>query len=333
MRLTRTIVILAVFTLLLLVGCATPRAVRLASHGASPGASSPAAVPSGSAVPTSPSAASASAASPDYAPPEPASLEPASPGPSASGAGTSGVGLAEVGPFGAAPTDPAPTDPALADPALASFLAQLPRFAPPPPPRPVAVPVGPAVPIYTRLPVDQPVAFLTMDDGWTQLPEAIPLMRAAHIPFTMFLIAPVAAGSPAFFDQLRSAGGVVEDHTINHPELRGRAYASQRDEICGARDSLVRTFGTGPSLFRPPYGDYDSTTLRVAHDCGLRVAVDWSETVDSGTIRYQTNDHRIRPGDIILMHFRPAFVRDVIAALTAIHDAGLTPALLESYLS
>jgi hypothetical protein len=41
--------------------------------------------------------------------------------------------------------------------------------------------------------------------------------------------------------------------------------------------------------------------------------------------------HRIFPGDIILMHFRPAFLRDVLAALRAIHAAGLTPALLEDY--
>jgi hypothetical protein len=33
------------------------------------------------------------------------------------------------------------------------------------------------------------------------------------------------------------------------------------------------------------------------------------------------------------MHFRPTFFQDVIAALNAIHDAGLTPALLENYLT
>jgi peptidoglycan/xylan/chitin deacetylase (PgdA/CDA1 family) len=221
---------------------------------------------------------------------------------------------------------------AAVDPRLAPFLARLPRFAPPPVPVPVAIPAGPSAPIFHRLPVSQPVAFLTMDDGWTQLPEALPLMQAAHIPFTMFLLSPVAAKSPAFFKNLESAGGVIEDHTITHPELRGRSYDSQRHEICDSAASLARTFGTKPNLFRPPFGDYDRTTLRAVHDCGLRVALHWSETVNAGKVNYQTTEHRIRPGDIILMHFRPAFVQDVIAALTAIHDAGLTPALLEDYL-
>ncbi|BFU45283.1 polysaccharide deacetylase family protein [Krasilnikovia sp. MM14-A1004] len=194
------------------------------------------------------------------------------------------------------------------------------------------MPDGPVAPIYKRLPVDQPVAFLTMDDGQTQLAQAHDLMQAAHIPFTMFLIAPVAAANPPFFQRLVAAGGVIEDHTLTHTSLRGKPYAVQRHEICGAKASLEKTFGTPMRFFRPPYGNYDQNTLRAVHDCGLQAAFYWSETVNKGKVRYQTPVHRIQPGDIILMHFRPAFVQDVTAALRAIHDAGLTPALLEDYL-
>lgn len=211
------------------------------------------------------------------------------------------------------------------------FVARVPHFPPAPPPQPITVPDGPTVPIYHRLPVDQPVAFLTMDDGWTQLPEAIELMRAANIPFTIFLLAPVGARNPGFFKQLTTLGGVIEDHTINHPELKGKSYATQHHEICDAKSSLEHTFGTTMKFFRPPFGDYDHTTLKAARDCGLTAGFHWSETVNNGTVYYQTSVHKIRPGDIILMHFRPAFVNDVLAALKAIHDSGLTPALLEDY--
>ncbi len=208
----------------------------------------------------------------------------------------------------------------------------LPTFAPPPPPQPITVPIGSTAPIYQRLPVHQPVAFLTMDDGQTQLPIASKLMQAAHIPFTMFLIAPVAAKNPPFFRQLEDAGGVIEDHTITHPVMRGLSYERQRHEICTARDSERTTFGITPRFFRPPYGEYDHNTLKAAHDCGLQAVFSWSETVNDGKVYYQTSSAKIEPGDIILMHFRPAFVADVKAALAAIHAAGLTPALLENYL-
>jgi hypothetical protein len=71
--------------------------------------------------------------------------------------------------------------------------------------------------------------------------------------------------------------------------------------------------------------------LRVAHGCGLKAAFFWKETVDKGKVRFQEGN-TVKPGDIILMHFRPAFVKDFLAALQAIHRAGLTPALLENYI-
>jgi len=84
---------------------------------------------------------------------------------------------------------------------------------------------------------------------------------------------------------------------------------------------------------RPPYGDYDANTLKATRDCGLKAAFYWSETVNDGKVYFQTSKHVIKPGDIILMHFRPAFAKDVLAALTAIKQAGLTPALLEDYIN
>jgi peptidoglycan/xylan/chitin deacetylase (PgdA/CDA1 family) len=157
-------------------------------------------------------------------------------------------------------------------------------------------------------------------------------MAVAHVPFTMFLIAPVAARNPSFFKQLQADGGWIEDHTLTHRSLRGKPYRVQRREICGAAGRLNTTFGIHARFFRPPYGSYDATTLRAVHDCGLQAAFSWSETVENGKVSYQTSVHRIQAGDIILMHFKPSFVQDVLAALRAIHDAGLTPALLENYL-
>ena len=98
-------------------------------------------------------------------------------------------------------------------------------------------------------------------------------------------------------------GGVIEDHTLTHQVMGGRSETFQRKEICGARSLVGRTFGRSPVLFRPPYGDYDKTTLEVVHGCGLAAAFDWSEAVRSGKVHYQTSVHKIRPGDILLTHF------------------------------
>jgi peptidoglycan/xylan/chitin deacetylase (PgdA/CDA1 family) len=192
------------------------------------------------------------------------------------------------------------------------------------------VPTG-SVPYLSRIPTQQPVAFITIDDGFVKSPEAPKLLAAARVPVTLFLTTDAIRDNEAYFAGLQARGAAIEAHTITHRELRGKPYAFQRREICGSADKLGRRYGKRPVLFRPPFGTKDATTLRAAHDCGIKAAFMWKETVHKGKVRYQ-EEHRIKRGDIILMHFRPAFVKDFLAALRAIHKAGLTPALLEDYI-
>jgi len=213
-----------------------------------------------------------------------------------------------------------------------ALLARIPHFDPAPTPEPVHVPPGTSAGWYSAIPTTQRVAFLTIDDGLVKNPEAIKLVQAAHVPITLFLEINAIRDNTDFFRPLQAAGAVIEAHTITHMELKGKSYDVQKREICGSADQLATLYGRRPVLFRPPYGDKDATTLRVVHDCGMTAALFWKETVNTGTVRYQVGN-QIAPGDIILMHFRPAFVDDFLAALQAIHDAGLTPALLEDYIT
>jgi peptidoglycan/xylan/chitin deacetylase (PgdA/CDA1 family) len=219
-----------------------------------------------------------------------------------------------------------------APPVPGDFLARIPHFASAPPPQPVTVPAGPSAAYLSHIPTTQPVAFLTIDDGWTQVPQAVQLVRAAHVPVTLFLTINAIRGNPGYFKQLQAAGAVIEAHTLTHTDLKGKSYVFQKREACGSADQLGSLYGRRPVLFRPPFGDEDPTTLRVVHDCGMKAAFFWKETVNAGIVRYQ-DAHKVQAGDIILMHFRPAFVADFLAALQAIHDAGLTPALLENYVA
>ena len=212
------------------------------------------------------------------------------------------------------------------------ILARIPKFPPAPPPAPITVPAGNAAGWYSAIPTNQKVAFITIDDGWIKTPSAAALFRAAHVPVTLFLEINAIESDTGYFRQLQQAGAVIEAHTITHRELKGASYAVQKHEICGSADQLGQLYGRRPVLFRPPFGDKDATTLRVVHDCGMRAAFFWKETTDKGIVRYQSPVHRVQPGDIILMHFRPAFVDDFLAVLAAIARSGLTPALLEDYI-
>ncbi|MGI5246567.1 polysaccharide deacetylase family protein [Dactylosporangium sp. CA-139066] len=212
-----------------------------------------------------------------------------------------------------------------------TYADRLPKFGEPPAPHRINFPEGTGAPYYARIPTDQPVAFLTIDDGWTKRPEALELLRESGVKVTLFLTINAIKDNPDYFKQLNDAGADIEAHTLTHPELKGKSYDFQRHEICGSADKLAALYGKRPTLFRPPFGDKDSTTLKVAHDCGLQAGFFWKETVDKGIVRYQEGK-TVKPGDIILMHFRDRFVDDFIAALQAISAAGLTPALLTDYM-
>jgi peptidoglycan/xylan/chitin deacetylase (PgdA/CDA1 family) len=228
---------------------------------------------------------------------------------------------------------PSPGASGAPSPAGTDYLARVPAFGPRPPAERVHLPEsGGGVPFLSRVPTDQPVAFLTIDDGWVKRPEALPLLQRAGVPVTLFLTINAIKDDPQYFAKLRDAGAVIEAHTLTHTNLKGKPYGFQKHEICGSADQLGQLYGRRPLLFRPPFGEKDQTTLKAVHDCKLHAAFFWKETIDKGIVRYQEG-HQINRGDIILMHFRDRFVDDFIAALQAIKAAGLTPALLEDYVA
>lgn len=211
------------------------------------------------------------------------------------------------------------------------YTSRIPAFRPAPTPIPITVPAGNRALALNRVPTSQPVAFLTIDDGWVRRPEAIELLKAANIPVTLFLLSPVAAQDPAFFRAMQANGARIESHTVNHESLAGRSLAFQRQEICDSSAKLGELFGQRSTLFRPPFGEYDDTTLIAARQCGIKAVFHWTQAVNGGHVYYQTEEKEVKPGDVILMHFREAYVADFLAALKAIHASGLTPALLEDY--
>ncbi|MEV4405673.1 polysaccharide deacetylase family protein [Actinoplanes sp. NPDC049598] len=213
----------------------------------------------------------------------------------------------------------------------ANLRGRIPQFPPAPPAEKVTLPPGDAAAWFSRIPTTQKVAFITIDDGWEKNPLALKLFQASNVPITLFLEVNAIKDNPDYFKPLQAAGATIEDHTISHPNLKGKSYAFQRREICGGADQLAQYYGRRPIFFRPPGGTHDATTLRVVKDCGMKAAFYWKETTDHGVVFYQ-EDKTVHPGDIILMHFRPRFVDDYLAVLNAIHKAGLTPACLEDYI-
>ncbi|WP_229230989.1 polysaccharide deacetylase family protein [Sinomonas cyclohexanicum] len=191
---------------------------------------------------------------------------------------------------------------------------------------------GGLAPVITRVATKQPVVFLTIDDGATKHPESLALLEEHGYPATLFLTKSAMGDNPGFFKGFAERGDHVQDHTISHDTtMSTKPYAYQLGEIKGMKDYIATTYGTAPTLFRPPGGAYSAAMRKAVADAGLKAIIDWEAKANAGSMQYQYGSS-LRPGDIVLMHFRPEFAADLAAFRAAHLAAGLTVVRLEDFI-
>ncbi|MEV7792713.1 polysaccharide deacetylase family protein [Streptomyces sp. NPDC087512] len=159
-------------------------------------------------------------------------------------------------------------------------------------------------PVFTTVPTEERVVFLTIDDGAEKDPAFLRMMSELKIPYSVFLTDMEIRDDYGYFSKMQARGVTLSNHTLNHPYLPALSYEEQRREICGMQDVMEERYGTRPVLFRPPYGNYNRDTLRAAKSCGIRYAPIWNEEVYVDHWEYREWDQDLHPGDIVLSHFR-----------------------------
>ncbi|WEH15786.1 polysaccharide deacetylase family protein [Streptomyces sp. VNUA24] len=193
-------------------------------------------------------------------------------------------------------------------------------------------------PVLTTVPTRDRILFLTIDDGAEKDPAFLRMMSDLRVPYTAFLSDYLIKEDYGYFARMRDQGVVLGNHTLHHRPLRSLSRAAQEREICGMQDVIEKRYGERPRLFRPPYGSYDRDTLRAAGSCGIEVVPLWNEEVFADRWEHREADRRLRPGDIVLSHFRgrsdgkgtmPDMVRRFLDRATA---EGYAVARLEDYL-
>jgi peptidoglycan/xylan/chitin deacetylase (PgdA/CDA1 family) len=188
-------------------------------------------------------------------------------------------------------------------------------------------------PVIRKIETSKPYVFITMDDGAIQDPSALQLIKDSGLRPTLFLNEKYFKGHEAYFKAIQDeAGAEINDHTMTHPNLRGKPYDAQRKEICGDADAIAAAFGKRPLLFRPPFGNYDANTQKATVDCGMKALILWTAAVNDGVVQFQAGN-KLKPGDIVLMHFRKTFVEDYRAFLERARQDGLTPVPLSDFLA
>lgn len=201
--------------------------------------------------------------------------------------------------------------------------------------------------IMTRhVPTSQRVAFITIDDGYNMPDDAATYVSTQKIPVTLFLSvnAPAVFEHPEYFKRFLLSGQVPQSHGAPHDDLRGKSYGVQYTELTHAHSEIRRIYGAGdpahpqsPTLFRPPYGQYDFNTLAAVDEIGYAWLVMWSHYVEGAELRNSwhqpVSPATLDNGDIVLCHFNDDLAQQLHIAVDAITASGLRPAYLVDYLT
>lgn len=256
-------------------------------------------------------------------PPAPPAIDDDGPAPAAAAAAPADI---DVDVDRAEPSDGAPVDdddgPLAGDLLAAPAAGEAPaRPAPPPDPgtgQSVIVPDPGTLesPLFGDDPNELQVA-LTFDAGADTgyAADILDLLAAEGIKASFGMTGQWAEANPELVRRIVDEGHMLFNHTWDHDSLTGantdgvsqtaEEVARQLDDT----DAVVRNL-TGYDMkpyFRPPYGDYDQTSLAYLADNGYTVTVWW--TCDSfgwkGWTADQINDYctqNLKNHEIILLH-------------------------------
>ena len=159
--------------------------------------------------------------------------------------------------------------------------------------------------------------------GWDR--PLVDFLESQRVPATFFASGRWIATHDAEVQRIRSVPFFeLGTHGQRHRHLPALDVAAQRVEIMGPVDLLASQYRYRPTLFRPPYGEFDDRTLRIVADSGLRL-VEWS--VVSGdpdphlAASTMLADLRagIRDGSIVIFHAngKGAHTREVVEAVVS----------------
>lgn len=196
---------------------------------------------------------------------------------------------------------------------------------------PAATAATPPLPVKYRAGANDPVVFITIDDGIVRSQAGLDYVRKHKIPITSFLTSTTVSGQARYFRAI-SKWGSVQNHTTTHRSLADPS-TDLHAQICPVQTAYRKIYGTKPWMLRPPYGAGPTgwSMQSVAASCGITHIVMWDAVVENGRLTTWQGG-RLTNGSIILLHYTGNLATDLKVAVSAARSQGLRPANLADYL-
>ena len=124
---------------------------------------------------------------------------------------------------------------------------------------------------------------------------------------TFFLCGVWVKQYPEYVKEIAKRGHEIGNHSLTHPHMNRMDSIAIQKELSDLDDMLQELTGKRSTLFRAPFGEYNDTVIKAAHEAGYEViqwsrdTVDWkkdrsAQTILDGVLK------KLQSGDIILCH-------------------------------
>ncbi len=163
------------------------------------------------------------------------------------------------------------------------------------------------LPIYC-VQKETPICALSFDAAWgnEDTQQLIDILEKYQVKTTFFVVGEWVDKYPESVQALHEAGHEVMNHSDDHPYFTKLTVQQMEQQLQSCNEKIAAITGETPTLFRPPYGDYNDSVIRTVRNCGM-YAIQWD--VDSLDWKDPTPEEicqrvlkRVQPGSIILFH-------------------------------
>ena len=182
------------------------------------------------------------------------------------------------------------------------------------------------LPIYSVEREDKVIS-VTFDASWggDKTMAILDLLDQYNAKATFFLVGIWVDKYPELVQEIAKRGHEIGNHSDSHAHFTQISDAQIRQELKDCSDKIESLTGTRPTLFRPPYGDYNSKVITVVRDAGYEAvqwsvdSLDWKNRGVRDLVKRATNN--VQKGDIILFHNDSQYIVEALPAILQHYQA------------
>ncbi|MDR3085277.1 MAG: polysaccharide deacetylase family protein [Christensenellaceae bacterium] len=177
------------------------------------------------------------------------------------------------------------------------------------------------LPVYSVDVGEEKRVAISFDAAWGEekTDEILKILKDRNIKTTFFLVGYWVDRYPDRVKQIFDAGHEIGSHSNTHPHMSQLNESQMIEELKGVSGKIQAVTGVAPTLFRPPYGDYNDKLVLVSRAQGYEIvqwdcdSLDWKNLGIQPMVSQVMNN--VKPGSIILFHNNSQYITEALPAI------------------